>query len=159
MSLKPGLTRRPAERPPNRSLSRCRPLSSRPIPTSETEERVGINIQVRLKPCSKGAEVLVCKSQVGFGIRKVKKKKTRRFSKSLPLSTKDSGVKAEDIVARLNIIKDSKSAKLGCYRDEEVVRPLGTCEVSSLRAARCIRHQEVVPFGSMTPEVLRGGTL
>lgn len=48
------------------------PAVLRPFPTGETEEQVGINDQVRLKPYSKGAENLVCKSQVGFVERKVK---------------------------------------------------------------------------------------
>lgn len=118
-------------------------LSSRPFPTGETEEWVGINNQVRLKPCSKDADSLVCKSQGDFGIRKVKVKKNMNSSRSLPMSCKDSEVKSKTswLVRK---IKDSKSAKLGCDRGEEVVRPPWTCEMSGQRAARCF-HRESHP--------------
>lgn len=74
-------------------------LSSRPFPTGETEEWVGINNQVRLKPCSKDADVLVCKSQGGFGIRKVKVKH-KRVSKVIPAVLQGQRGKIKNIVAR-----------------------------------------------------------
>lgn len=63
------------------------------FPQGEREERVGINNQVRLKPYDKGAENLVCKSQVGFVIRKVKIKTKTSRKKSYPPSSEDSGEK------------------------------------------------------------------
>ncbi|KAL2283896.1 hypothetical protein FJTKL_09651 [Diaporthe vaccinii] len=63
-----------------------------------------------------------------------------KSSRSFPLSCKDSEVKSKTswLVRK---IKDSKSAKLGCGRGEEVVRPPWACEITGQRAARRLHRR------------------